>query len=101
QWWWEVQYGDAIPSNIMTTANEIHVPVGKAVQFELNSVDVIHSFWVPNFNGKKDLIPGHPATNWFVAERVGSFRGQCAEFCGLQHAHMRFVVVAEPWEQFQ
>jgi cytochrome c oxidase subunit 2 len=63
-------------------------------------VDVIHSFWAPNFHGKKDLVPGHPTTLWFRAQRPGTFRGQCAEFCGAQHAHMRFVIVAEPQEQF-
>jgi cytochrome c oxidase subunit II len=101
QWWWEIQYDDPVPSQMMTTANEIHVPIGKDVQFDLRSVDVIHSFWAPNFHGKKDLIPGHPTTNWFRADRAGTFRGQCAEFCGLQHAHMRFVIVAEPADQFQ
>ena len=60
QWWWEVRYDDPTPSNIVTTANEIHIPVGRTVQFELDSADVIHSFWVPNLHGKKDLIPGHP-----------------------------------------
>jgi cytochrome c oxidase subunit II len=100
RWWWEVKYKDAIPSNIVVTANEIHVPLNKTVKFELKSTDVIHSFWAPNFNGKRDLIPGHPSTNWFRATRPGEFRGQCAEYCGYQHAHMRFVVVAEPQEQF-
>jgi cytochrome c oxidase subunit 2 len=84
----------------VTTANEIHVPVGRAVEFELTSVDVIHSFWAPNFHGKKDLVPGHPTTHWFKAERAGTFRGQCAEFCGMQHAHMRFVIVSEPPAEF-
>ena len=60
QWWWEVIYQDPTPSQMVTTANEVHVPVGKAVQFELSSSDVIHSFWAPNFHGKKDLVPGHP-----------------------------------------
>src|SRR4051794_6290725 len=100
QWWWEVKYLSDVPSNIVTTANEIHVPVGKAVQLQLDSVDVIHSFWAPNFHGKKDLIPGHPTTFWFRATRAGTFRGQCAEFCGAQHAHMRFVIVADPADQF-
>ena len=85
---------------IVTTANEIHVPVGRPVQFELHSTDVIHSFWAPNFNGKKDLIPGHPTTLLITASRAGTFRGQCAEYCGAQHAHMRFVMVAEPVAAF-
>jgi cytochrome c oxidase subunit II len=96
QWWWEVQYYE----HGFTTANEIHVPVGQPVIFELTSADVIHSFWVPNLGGKMDLIPGH--TNLFSlhAVRPGIYRGQCAEFCGLQHALMAFVVVALPQEEF-
>ena len=100
QWWWEIEYEDPQPSQIMTTANEVHVPVGKAVKFELQSVDVIHSFWVPNMHGKKDLVPGHPTTTWFTATRTGEFRGQCAEYCGEQHAHMRLAFVSEPAAQF-
>jgi cytochrome c oxidase subunit 2 len=100
QWWWEVEYQDPQPSEIVTTANEIHVPVGKAVKFELQSVDVIHSFWVPNMHGKKDLVPGHPTTTWFTATRPGEFRGQCAEYCGEQHALMRLVFLAEPTAEF-
>ena len=100
QWWWEVEYKDPQPSEIMTTANEIHVPIGKTVKMELQSADVIHSFWVPNIHGKKDLVPGHPATTWFTANRAGEFRGQCAEYCGEEHALMRLVFVAEPEEQF-
>ena len=95
QWWWEVTYEDPNPSEIVTTANEIHVPLGKTVKFELQSTDVIHSFWVPNMHGKKDLVPGIPTTTWFTAIRQGEFRGQCAEYCGEQHAHMRMVFVAE------
>jgi cytochrome c oxidase subunit II len=101
RWWWEVKYKDPSPSNMLVTANEIHVPVGKSVRFELKSTDVIHSFWAPNFNGKKDAIPGHPSTNWFRANREGEYRGQCAEFCGYQHAHMRFVIVADAEPRFQ
>jgi len=100
QWWWEIEYQNPQPSEIVATANEIHVPVGKPVKFELQSVDVIHSFWVPNMHGKKDLVPGHPTTTWFTATRAGEFRGQCAEYCGEQHAHMRLVFVAEPAPQF-
>jgi cytochrome c oxidase subunit 2 len=101
QWWWEVEYERASPSANVRTANEIHIPVGRTVRFELASHDVIHSFWAPNFHGKKDLIPGHPTDLWLKAERAGTFRGQCAEFCGHQHAHMRFVIVAEPERDFQ
>lgn len=101
QWWWEVQYPDeANPTRLVTTANEIHLPVGRTVRVELHSSDVIHSFWIPNLAGKKDMIPGHPTTAWLRAERAGTFRGQCAEFCGLQHAFMDLHVVAEEPERF-
>jgi cytochrome c oxidase subunit II len=101
QWWWEVQYQDPLPVNTVTTANELHIPIGRPVKFELHSNDVIHSFWVPNLHGKKDLVPGHPTSTWLQADQAGTFYGQCAEFCGHQHANMRFVVVAEPEAQFQ
>jgi cytochrome c oxidase subunit 2 len=101
QWWWEVQYQNPDqPSDLVVTANEIHVPIGTVVRLELVSTDVIHSFWVPNITGKKDLIPGHPTKTWLKAQQVGAFWGQCAEFCGHQHAHMRFQFVAEPVEKF-
>jgi cytochrome c oxidase subunit II len=101
QWWWEVQYDDPSPGNIMVTANEVHVPVGRTVQIDLRSLDVVHSFWVPNMHGKKDLIPGHPTSTWLKADREGKFRGQCAEFCGQQHAHMRLEFVAETPDKFE
>jgi cytochrome c oxidase subunit 2 len=101
QWWWEVQYENENASQIIKTANEIHLPVGKAVQFDLESADVIHSFWSPNFAGKKDIIPGHPTSLWFRPTQTGTFFGQCAEFCGLQHAHMRFTVVVQTDGEFQ
>jgi cytochrome c oxidase subunit 2 len=100
QWWWEVRYPGSSPDRDVTTANEIHVPVGRPVRFELLSGDVIHSFWAPNFNGKKDLIPGRRTTHRFRAARSGVFYGQCAEFCGYQHAHMGFVLVAEEPDRF-
>ena len=101
QWWWEVQYQDPQPSNIVTTANEIHIPIGRVVKFDLASTDVIHSFWVPNLHGKKDLVPGHPTTVLLRADEAGEYHGQCAEFCGYQHAHMRLLIVAEQPERFQ
>jgi cytochrome c oxidase subunit 2 len=100
QWWWEVTYEDPDPSKRVGTANEIHVPVGELIQFKLRAADVIHSFWAPNLNGKKDLIPGYASTLWFKADTVGIYRGQCAEFCGLQHAQMAFYIVAEPPVKF-
>jgi cytochrome c oxidase subunit II len=95
QWWWDVEYVGSTPDRRFTTANEIHVPVGVNVRFLLESSDVIHSFWVPSLAGKQDLIPGRRNEITVRAERVGLYRGQCAEFCGLQHAHMALLVVAE------
>ena len=100
QWWWEVRYKDVDASNIFTTANEIHIPVGVPVLFNLQAVDVIHSFWVPNLAGKKDLIPGKINSIWLQADKPGVYRGQCAEYCGIQHAQMALWIVAEPQEQF-
>ncbi len=101
QWWWYVRYLNDSPQRIVVTANEIHIPVGRPVQIRGTSQDVIHSFWVPGLNGKRDLIPSHVTTVWIQADQPGRFRGQCAEFCGLQHAHMVLWVVAEPEDQFE
>jgi cytochrome c oxidase subunit II len=100
QWWWEVQYENPDPSKSIVTANEIHVPVGEPVQFKLRAADVIHSFWIPNLNGKRDLVPGYVATHWFRADTAGVYRGQCAEFCGLQHAKMAVYIIADPPVKF-
>jgi cytochrome c oxidase subunit II len=100
QWWWQVRYYNDDASRILTTANEIHIPVGRPVLIRGSSIDVIHSFWVPNLNGKIDLIPSHITTRWIEADRPGRFRGQCAEFCGAQHAHMALWVISEPQDQF-
>lgn len=101
QWWWEVRYDSDDPSRIFTTANEIHIPTGEPVRFDLSSVDVIHSFWVPELSGKTDLIPGQQNQTWLEADRPGTYRGQCGEYCGLQHAHMALSVIAEPPARFQ
>ncbi len=101
QFWWEVEYEDASPDRRLTTANEIHVPVGRPVILKVTSRDVIHSFWVPNLSGKRDLIPGYTTAVWLQADHPGIYRGQCAEFCGKQHAHMAFEVVAESDDQFE
>ena len=101
RWWWDVRYQDPVPSNSFSTANEIHIPVGRPVELTLRSADVIHSFWVPNLHGKKDLIPGQINTLYVQADRPGVFRGQCAEFCGFQHANMALYVVAESAEEFE
>jgi cytochrome c oxidase subunit 2 len=101
QWWWEIQYEDGVPSRRVTTANELHIPVNRPVVFKVTSRDVIHSFWVPNLQGKRDLIPGYTTAIWLQADRHGVFRGQCAEFCGMQHAHMALDVVAQPDSDFE
>lgn len=101
QWWWEVRYIGDDPSQTFTTANELHIPVGEPVAIRLRSTDVIHSFWVPALSGKTDLIPGQTNTTWLLADRAGTYRGQCTEYCGLQHAHMGFQVIASPKEKFE
>ena len=101
QWWWQVRYQNSDPQQVLDTANEIHIPVGRPVMIRGTSQDVIHSFWVPNLHGKRDLIPSRITTEWIEADHPGVFRGQCAEFCGLQHAHMSVWVVAEPGDKFQ
>jgi cytochrome c oxidase subunit II len=100
QWWWEVIYPDPQADQTVTTANEIHVPVGKRVVILTNSADVIHSFWAPSINGKRDLLPGYSSAFWFQIDQPGVYHGQCAEFCGLQHAHMGFSIVAEGEDAF-
>jgi cytochrome c oxidase subunit 2 len=100
QWWWEVHYLSDDPSEQFTTANEIHIPTGERVYVQLASADVIHSFWIPQLTGKTDLIPGLSNTTWLEADRPGTYRGQCAEYCGLQHAHMRLTLVADPPSQY-
>jgi cytochrome c oxidase subunit 2 len=96
QFWWEIRY----PEQGFTTANELVIPVGRPVELRLSTADVIHSFWVPQLNGKVDLIPGQSNTLTLQADEAGEYRGQCAEFCGRQHALMAMVVVAEPPERF-
>jgi cytochrome c oxidase subunit 2 len=100
QWWWEVHYEDASPEKSFVTANEIRIPTGQPVKVELESADVIHSFWVPSLTGKMDLITGQKNELQFTATNAGVYRGQCAEFCGLQHAHMAFAVIALPPDEF-
>ena len=101
QWWWQFRYQNTDASQVLMTANEIHIPIGRPILIRGVSNDVIHSFWVPNLNGKRDLIPSHVTTEWIEAEHPGVYRGQCAEFCGLQHAHMSFFVIAEPETKFE
>ncbi|MCU1348012.1 MAG: cytochrome c oxidase subunit [Acidobacteria bacterium] len=94
QWWWQVEYEDVDPSRRIVSANELTLPAGVPVEVRLKSSDVIHSFWVPNLDGKQDLIPGRENSIVISANRPGVWRGQCAEFCGQQHAQMAFLVHA-------
>jgi cytochrome c oxidase subunit 2 len=100
QWWWDVQYNSADASKTLRTANELHLPVGVPVRILLHSNDVIHSFWVPSLAGKQDLIPGRDNDITLVPRKTGIYRGQCAEFCGTQHAHMALVVNVDSYFDF-
>jgi cytochrome c oxidase subunit 2 len=95
-WWWEVRY----PESGLRTANEVHIPVDRTVELRLHSADVVHSFWVPRLAGKVDMVPEQTNPLRIRAERTGTFLGECAEFCGLQHANMRFVVVVQTAEDY-
>ena len=97
QWWWEFRYPDL---NIVT-ANELHVPVGQTVNLKMTTVDVVHSFWLPTFAGKRDVFPKRFNNIWFKADTTGLFSGQCAEFCGVEHGRMAFRVVSQTPEEFQ
>jgi cytochrome c oxidase subunit 2 len=100
-WWWKVAYQDAAdPALNFTTANEIHIPVGEPVSVALQSADVVHAFWVPQLAGKTQTIPGQINKQWIEADKPGVYRGQCSQFCGAQHAHMAFEVVAQTRADF-
>lgn len=101
QWWWEIEYDAPVAGDRVSTANELHLPAGRPVRVELHSDDVIHSFWIPNLNGKQDLIPGRTNTLMLTPRRAGSYRGECAEFCGLQHAKMALAVTVEEPAAFE
>jgi cytochrome c oxidase subunit 2 len=101
RWWWDVEYVTGALPQRFHTANELHVPVGRTVDIELVSADVIHSFWVPRLHGKVDLVPGTTNHIRIQASQAGTFEGSCAEFCGLQHAAMRFTVVAESSDDYR
>jgi cytochrome c oxidase subunit 2 len=100
QWWWQVDYQDPDVSRGLTTANELHLPAGRPVQLTLRSGDVIHSFWVPSLAGKQDMIPGRDNSFRLLPVRTGYYRGSCAEYCGMQHAHMALDVVVESPSRF-
>jgi cytochrome c oxidase subunit 2 len=97
QWWWEFRY----PEFNITTANEIHVPVGRTVSLRMGSADVIHSFWVPQFAAKRDVFANRETRMWFKAEVDGEYPAQCAEYCGIQHARMAYRIKAQKPEDFQ
>jgi cytochrome c oxidase subunit 2 len=101
QWWWGLRYTSTDPSRTFITANEIHIPVGQPVRFELASLDVIHSFWIPQLGGKMDVIPGQTNVTWLQADKPGVYRGQCAVFCGAEHAHMALEVIADTPRAFR
>lgn len=101
QWWWALRYDAEQPSRTFTSANEIHIPVGQPVRFEVTSTDVIHSFWVPKLGGKIDVIPGQTNVTWLQADRPGIYRGQCAVFCGAEHARMALRVIAQSPADFR
>ena len=96
QWWYEVRY----PDQDVTSRNEMHIPVGEKIVLRLSSADVIHSFWVPELGGKMDMLPGDTNVLVLQADEGGRYQGRCAEFCGLHHADMHLVVIAEPRERF-
>ena len=96
QWWWEFRYSDID----VETANELHIPVNTRIDVVLHSDDVIHSFWIPNLAGKLDVVPTVSNKTWFMAEEPGVYEARCAEFCGLAHTDMRFVVIAHEWDDF-
>lgn len=100
QWWWEFDYTKS-PNYGFVTADSLHIPVGTVVRVDLYSDNVIHSFWIPQITGKTDVVPGHDNYMIFRADKVGNYLGECAEFCGTQHAHMNFDVVVEPMDTFQ
>ena len=96
QWWWEFQY----PELGVVTANELHLPVGKSVNVDIKTNDVIHSFWIPAMGGKRDAVPAHTNRIWFTPATTGTFPGQCAELCGVSHANMRMKLMVETPEAF-
>ena len=100
QWWWQVQYEQPTPPYRVTTANEMHIPLGRPVVLTLESADVIHSFWAPNLHGKSDLIPSYRSAFLIQADKPGVYRAPCAEYCGTQHAKMTLLIVAQPADSF-
>ena len=100
QWWWELKYFPGDSAQRFTTANELHVPIGEAIELQVESSDVIHSFWIPQLQGKIDVVPGQTNIFWLRADEPGTYWGQCAEYCGSQHTHMGLTVVAQSASDF-
>ncbi|HCG91000.1 MAG TPA: cytochrome c oxidase subunit II [Dehalococcoidia bacterium] len=100
QWWFEFNYPDAANGKAITTANELKIPVGRPVSLILRSDDVIHSFWVPKLAGKQDMVPTRSNPLWFMADEEGYYYGQCAEYCGTQHALMKMAIKAVSEEEY-
>jgi cytochrome c oxidase subunit 2 len=101
QWWWEFQYPDLVgPGQTVITSDELHIPVGQKIDLDVESADVIHSFWVPKLGGKVQAIPNQHNNSWIQADEAGTYRAQCYQLCGLSHANMRFIVIAEPKDTF-
>jgi cytochrome c oxidase subunit 2 len=100
RWWWEVRYPGSAPTDVFSTANEIHIPLHQPVRLVVSTADVIHSFWIPQLAGKTDLIPGQRNVMWLEADTAGSYWGHCGEYCGLQHANMMMTVVAQPAAEY-
>ena len=101
QWWWEIRYLNDDPAKEFTTANELHLPAGEPVNIEVESADVIHSFWIPALDGKIDMIPGQPNYIHIVASRPGTYAGQCATYCGTEHSLMRLLAVVQTPANYQ
>ena len=101
QWWWEIDYEGDGHSTRVVSANELHIPTNWPIEIQLESRDVIHSFWVPALHGKVDLVPGHVNRIRLEADVPGRYPGECAEFCGPQHALMNFTVVAQPLAEYE
>ena len=101
QWWWEVRYDSGQASQVIHTANELHLPLGVPAEISLRSSDVIHSLWIPNLSGKEDLIPGRTNSMTITPLHAGIYRGQCAEYCGMQHANMALDVTVESPADFE
>ncbi len=101
QWWWTIDYLNDDPSKAFTTANELHLPTGRPINIEVGTSDVMHSFWIPALHGKVDLIPGQANYIRLLASQTGTYTGQCAEYCGAEHARMRLLAVVQTPSEYE